>query len=79
MQNFLCDPDHDYHIRLSYTFQSIAYYGSKTKTIQPNMLPQRADKMFIKKYHFKVVCALCQIEMTITTLPFLEKLGMLNI
>ena len=61
------------------TFQSIAFYGSKTKTIQPNMLPQRSDKMCIKKYHFMVVDALCQIEMTITTLSFLKKMGMLNI
>ena len=60
-------------------FQSIELYGSKTKTIQPNLLPQRADKMCIKKYHFMALCALCQIEMMITELRFVKKLGMLNI
>ena len=50
--------------------QGIEFYGSKTKTIQPNILPQRSDKMCLKKYHFTLLCALCQIEMMITALLF---------
>ena len=60
-------------------FQSVDFYGSKTKTIQPNLLPQRSHKMCIKKYHFMALYALCQIEMMVTELRFVKKLRMLNI